>query len=221
MVDCDIFRVHARVYINTWTGSLLLSQLYNPRLASISDISHGDDRFCFAFVGTSHGSLGYPMVPLHLCRRCNDFIHSRLSYAPTIQACRISTRGVTWNKWLASWFRLDIRSRKLNVSRFPRRLRSICSHVPRYAYVGTDGAYHIAEEMEHPGRRLPQIMNLTMLIGLLSALPLFVALMYEIDDPEAVASSALPSLELFHQATGSKAAAIFMQSIVSVVYVCE
>ena len=91
----------------------------------------------------------------------------------------------------------------------------------RYAYVGTDGAIHIAEEMNHPGRRIPQIMNLTMLIGVLSALPLFTVLMYLIQDPEKVAASPLPSLELFQQATGSRVAAMVMQIWVTLVYVCK
>ncbi|PLB54719.1 amino acid transporter [Aspergillus steynii IBT 23096] len=88
-----------------------------------------------------------------------------------------------------------------------------------YAYVGTDGAIHIAEEMNHPGRRIPQIMNLTMLIGVLSALPLFMALIYAIQDPEKVASATLPSLELFYQATGSRAVSLFLQIWVTTVYI--
>ncbi|KAL4963739.1 amino acid transporter [Aspergillus stella-maris] len=90
-----------------------------------------------------------------------------------------------------------------------------------YAYVGTDAATHIAEEMRDPGRRIPQIMNLTMLIGVISALPLFIAMMYTITDPERVASAQLPALEAFYQATGSKAVACVIQVWVTTVYVAS
>ncbi|RDW79090.1 uncharacterized protein DSM5745_05942 [Aspergillus mulundensis] len=90
-----------------------------------------------------------------------------------------------------------------------------------YAYVGTDAATHIAEEMPQPGRRIPQIMNLTMLIGVLSALPLFVAMMYTMTDAERVATAPLPALEAFYQATGSRAVAIVIQVWVTTVYVAS
>ncbi|KAL4903057.1 hypothetical protein BDW74DRAFT_169277 [Aspergillus multicolor] len=94
-----------------------------------------------------------------------------------------------------------------------------------YAYVGTDAATHIAEEMPQPSRRIPQIMfvsqNLTMLIGVLSALPLFVTMMYTMTDAERVASATLPALEAFYQATGSRTVAIVIQAWVTIVYVAS
>ncbi|KAM0550331.1 hypothetical protein ACHAPJ_009002 [Fusarium lateritium] len=65
-----------------------------------------------------------------------------------------------------------------------------------YAFGGTDGAIHISEEMTQPGRRVPQVIIMTMFIGLFTALPLFVALMYFMTDLDAVRSAPLPSLEL-------------------------
>lgn len=61
-------------------------------------------------------------------------------------------------------------------------------------------AIHISEEMSQPGRRVPQIITMTMMIGLLTSLPLFIALMYFMTDLEAVATSPLPSIELIYQA---------------------
>ena len=121
---------------------------------------------------------------------------------------------------MATWLCMDFGSSEFNASTLFNK-ENYANHEYRYAYVGTDAAIHIAEEMDSPGRRIPQIMNLTMLIGLLSALPFFTVLMYTADDPELVASSPLPSIELFHQATGSRAAAVFMQTAVTMVYVCQ
>ncbi|KAF0316201.1 amino acid transporter [Colletotrichum asianum] len=68
-----------------------------------------------------------------------------------------------------------------------------------YAFGGTDGVIHISEEMPHPGRRVPQVMMLTMIIGLATAFPLFLSLMFYMKDFSAVTSSRLPSLELINQ----------------------
>ncbi|EQB51137.1 amino acid permease [Colletotrichum gloeosporioides Cg-14] len=72
-----------------------------------------------------------------------------------------------------------------------------------YAFGGTDGVIHISEEMPHPGRRVPQVMMLTMIIGLATAFPLFLSLMFYMKDFAAVISSRLPSLELINQVTGN------------------
>jgi choline transport protein len=86
-----------------------------------------------------------------------------------------------------------------------------------YAYGGTDGgkyftlpnmkrslmllAIHISEEMPSPGRRVPQVMSVTIWIGLLSSVPLIIALLFSITNLDAVASSPLPSLEIIYQAS--------------------
>jgi choline transport protein len=61
-------------------------------------------------------------------------------------------------------------------------------------------AIHISEEMSQPGRRVPQVIIMTMIIGLVTTLPLFIALLYFMTDLEAVKSSPLPSMELVYQA---------------------
>ncbi|CAI7587944.1 unnamed protein product [Penicillium bialowiezense] len=68
-----------------------------------------------------------------------------------------------------------------------------------YAYGGVAGVVHISEEMPKPRRRIPQVMALTMLIGLLTALSLFIVLMLFVVDLDAVRMSPLPSLELIYQ----------------------
>ncbi|KPM37242.1 hypothetical protein AK830_g9303 [Neonectria ditissima] len=88
-----------------------------------------------------------------------------------------------------------------------------------YAFGGADGAIHISEEMSQPGRRVPQIIIMTMLIGLTTCLPLFIALMFFMTDLKAVATSPLPSMELIYQATGNRTATIFLVSWLLVVYI--
>lgn len=53
--------------------------------------------------------------------------------------------------------------------------------------------------MRRPGKRIPQVMILTMLIGLFTAFSLFVVFMIFVVDMDAVRTAALPSLELVYQ----------------------
>ena len=65
-----------------------------------------------------------------------------------------------------------------------------------YTFGGMDGVIHISEELVGPGRRVPQVMAATMVIGLLTTLPLFLALTFCVKDIDAVMNSPLPSLEI-------------------------
>ncbi|KAM0803700.1 amino acid permease-domain-containing protein [Usnea florida] len=73
-----------------------------------------------------------------------------------------------------------------------------------YAFSATDAVIHIAEEMKDPERKLPQAMNLTMTIGLMTAFPLLLVTMLSINDIDAVLDSTLPYAELFRQITNSR-----------------
>ena len=86
-----------------------------------------------------------------------------------------------------------------------------------YAFGGTDGGtfcglwsleqclqlisivIHISEEMPRPGKRVPQVIIVTMIIGIVTSLSLFVMLMIFIDDMDAIREAPLPSLELVYQ----------------------
>ncbi|KAL8969325.1 MAG: hypothetical protein Q9183_002054, partial [Haloplaca sp. 2 TL-2023] len=81
-----------------------------------------------------------------------------------------------------------------------------------YAYGGTDGAIHIAEEIPRPGKNIPLAMNLTMFIGFVTAFPMSLAIMYGIRDIDAVLQSSLPSAEVFYQISQSKGITTFMMS---------
>ncbi|KAG6354403.1 hypothetical protein INS49_004420 [Diaporthe citri] len=87
-----------------------------------------------------------------------------------------------------------------------------------YAFGATDGVIHISEEMPQPGKRVPQVMIMTMLIGLLTTLPLVIMLMYYMADLEAVTASALPSLEIVSQAFRNKNVTTFLFTWLWLVY---
>ncbi|KAK1675877.1 amino acid permease-domain-containing protein [Colletotrichum godetiae] len=87
-----------------------------------------------------------------------------------------------------------------------------------YAFGGTDGAIHISEEISQPGRRVPQVMMLTILIGLDTAFPLLLALIFFMTGLDAVTSARLPSLELINQATGNEDITLFLFAYILLVY---
>ena len=58
---------------------------------------------------------------------------------------------------------------------------------------------HISEEIPRPGRRVPQVMLMTTVIGIITCLSLFIVFMFFFDDMDAIQGSTLPSLELVYQ----------------------
>ncbi|KAB8262170.1 choline transporter [Aspergillus pseudonomiae] len=87
-----------------------------------------------------------------------------------------------------------------------------------YAFGGVDGVIHICEEIPKPGKRVPQIMVMTMMIGLLTCLPVFIVFMYFTIDMEAVREAPLPSLELVYQITGSRSVTLGLFILLWVIY---
>ncbi|KAK5049451.1 hypothetical protein LTR84_004380 [Exophiala bonariae] len=87
-----------------------------------------------------------------------------------------------------------------------------------YCFGGTDSAIHISEEMHAPGRKLPVVMNLTMLIGIMTAVPIIVASMFTISDMTGVMNSGFPAVELMYQATGNRPLTIFLAVWLIVIY---
>ncbi|CAG7934397.1 unnamed protein product [Penicillium olsonii] len=87
-----------------------------------------------------------------------------------------------------------------------------------YAYGGVAGVVHISEEMPQPRRRIPQVMLLTMIIGLVTALSLFIVLMLFSIDMDAVKNSPLPSLELIYQVIGNREVTLGLFVMLLVIY---
>ncbi len=67
---------------------------------------------------------------------------------------------------------------------------------------------HLAEEIPNPARNVPIAIALQMGIGFFTGLLYIIAIMYSINDYEALFSSAYPIAEIYRQATGSSAGTI-------------
>ncbi|OQE92573.1 hypothetical protein PENNAL_c0007G05151 [Penicillium nalgiovense] len=87
-----------------------------------------------------------------------------------------------------------------------------------YCFSASDGAIHIAEEMRSPGRRLPQIMNVTLAIGLCTAVPLLAVLIIAMKDMDEVMNAGMPAVELLYQATGSTRVTVALSVLLTIVY---
>ena len=88
-----------------------------------------------------------------------------------------------------------------------------------YTFLAVDSATHIAEEVPQPGKKVPQTMWMTVLIGITTVLPWTLAFMFSIQDMDAVSTSALPIMEVYLQALrGSKAGAAFFTTWLLFIY---
>ena len=67
---------------------------------------------------------------------------------------------------------------------------------------------HIAEEVPNPAVNIPIAIALQMGIGFLTGLFYIIALMYAINDYDALFEAGFPLAEIYHQATGSAGGAI-------------
>ena len=88
-----------------------------------------------------------------------------------------------------------------------------------YAFSATDAVIHIAEEMNDPERKLPMAMNLTMVIGFMTAFPLLLVMMLSMADIDAILNSTLPYAELFRQITDSRAVTTLIMCWITVVLI--
>ncbi|CAH0033152.1 unnamed protein product [Clonostachys rhizophaga] len=86
---------------------------------------------------------------------------------------------------------------------------------PAFSYGGLDSAVHMAEEMKDARRNLPFIIMSTVCIGFFTMIVTCITISFCIRDIDAVlaTTTGVPSLEIFYQATRSKAVSIFLLSI--------
>ena len=101
---------------------------------------------------------------------------------------------------MEQWNRLDSGHHELHVRIWRHRWRYVIILILAWGTSSRIVAIHISEEIAQPGRRVPQVIIMTMCVGLATALPLFIALMFFMTDLDAVANSPLPSMELVYQA---------------------
>ncbi|KAF2859427.1 amino acid transporter [Piedraia hortae CBS 480.64] len=72
--------------------------------------------------------------------------------------------------------------------------------------VGTpDCTTHLAEEIPHPERNVPIAILCQMAIGFVTGFSYLIAILYAINDYDALLNSTYPIAEIYHQATGSAA----------------
>jgi len=84
-----------------------------------------------------------------------------------------------------------------------------------YGFLGTDCGAYLSEEIANPAKNVPRVIVYPLIMGICTAFPFLCALLYSINDLSAVLSTptGLPLLEIFFQATGSKAAAVLLASV--------
>ncbi|EXJ89092.1 hypothetical protein A1O3_02156 [Capronia epimyces CBS 606.96] len=86
---------------------------------------------------------------------------------------------------------------------------------PAFAYGGLDGAVHVAEELQDARRNLPFVLISTVCLGFCTMIVTTIAISFCIIDLDSVLATptGVPILEIFYQATRSKAASIFLLCI--------
>ncbi|KAF2115737.1 amino acid permease-domain-containing protein [Lophiotrema nucula] len=84
-----------------------------------------------------------------------------------------------------------------------------------YAFLGSDCGAHLCEKIPNPAKNVPKAILWPLVVGLLTAFPFAVAMMYSINDLQAVfdSTSGLSLLEIYYQGTGNKAAASVLLAV--------
>jgi len=75
----------------------------------------------------------------------------------------------------------------------------------------------MCEEIPNPCKNVPKVIMYPLVMGLATAFPFAVSLMYAITDIDAVLGTitGLPVLEIYYQGTGSKVAASILMALFS------
>ncbi|KAI5964714.1 uncharacterized protein KGF55_001783 [Candida pseudojiufengensis] len=87
---------------------------------------------------------------------------------------------------------------------------------PNWAFSCLDAATHIAEETLHPETQIPIAIIGTVVVGFITAFSYCVAMFFSINDIEGIMTSntGVPIMDIFYQATSSKAAAVGLQCLI-------
>ncbi|RJE16980.1 choline transport protein, partial [Aspergillus sclerotialis] len=81
--------------------------------------------------------------------------------------------------------------------------------------VGTpDTTSHLAEEIPYPQRNVPIAIACQMSIGFITGFSYLIAILYAINDYDALFNSPYPIAEIYRQATGSASGAIGLLTLV-------
>lgn len=82
----------------------------------------------------------------------------------------------------------------------------------------TDSATHLSEEVHNPGRTIPRAMWLTMVIGISTVIPFTLAMLFSVNDYDALAASSFPITEVYFQATSNRSAAAVFTALILFIY---
>ncbi|CAK9440442.1 uncharacterized protein LODBEIA_P45420 [Lodderomyces beijingensis] len=87
---------------------------------------------------------------------------------------------------------------------------------PNWSFSCLDAATHIAEESLNPAVQIPQAIIGTVIVGFLTSFSYCIAMFFSIKDLTAIMESTtgVPIMDIFYQATNSKAAAIGLEVLV-------
>lgn len=85
---------------------------------------------------------------------------------------------------------------------------------PLWAFAGIDSATHMVDEVGQVAAAtlVPRAIMGTIVIGFITSFTYAIGMFYCITDSDSVISSILPIIEIYYQATGNKALAVFLQS---------
>lgn len=89
-------------------------------------------------------------------------------------------------------------------------------------FIGYDGACHMAEEVQDAAINVPRAMFFTIFINGALGFATYIFILYSFGDPEKALNNkyGLPFIEIFYNATGSKAGTIAMISLLVTMYIC-
>ncbi len=77
-----------------------------------------------------------------------------------------------------------------------------------YAMGTPDSTSHLSEEIPEPSKNVPKAIAMQYVIGLVSGLAYLIAILYAINDYDALFTSPFPIAEIYHQATNSTSGTI-------------
>ncbi|KAH7165667.1 amino acid/polyamine transporter I [Dactylonectria macrodidyma] len=87
---------------------------------------------------------------------------------------------------------------------------------PNFIYSGLDGAVHLAEECTDAARTVPKALMSTIVVGFITGFSFAIAMTYCTIDFDAAMAAPIPILEIWYQATRSKAAAVTFTSVLAI-----
>lgn len=85
---------------------------------------------------------------------------------------------------------------------------------PNFAYIGVDGAVHLAEDALNAATAVPWALVAAVGVGFVTCFPFVVGMFYCISDPGAILESPLPIFGIFQQALNSASGATAMTALI-------